>query len=716
MNLYQNNAFRVLGLLTNATTSQVVARVNEIRVKSTVDFHEGYEFDFPWLGPLDRSEENVSAALQRLEDPVRRIKQELSWFWLQTENDRQAINALSRRDLKSALEIWLKTSGLTLQQLIQIPIAPLNTPEALTALHNIFILFQATLLRNELMAKEDTVIVLLENISKDEEHWAVALRVFNFLHDQEKYWDLVKKRMSAMEDRRVQNISLQEIKESSLNNALAAHFFLITKALGSKDISMLDKHIEILENANMPADVYKSGLNQVLYSRIESMNSLCEDFLRERKVVEDKGDPSVYKNLFYKFRDSAKSLIDDCQSVDRKGLTDFVLSREKYAKSFQQLSWKLNKTGDSLGALESMSEAYKNLYSDALKLECEKDAERMIQDAVMQLSTEATRLINPLQGQITLEEVIKIKDQYITNIRSLFTTGGVFLTDQLQKLLRDLVVKELKLIAVEVQDKYQAYENADNIMREAIEWADEANKEEFKKELEGIKQDWVRKAGQKKPGPVNAFKVSREAVLALAAGVIIFISAVLAIRNASAPVAAKIPVPPVKASSGIMTGPTDPGKNPSGNIVEAKSTATVSAALSGTAGLTTREGKNDIENSAPVVVQIPVSQTQSDLLAEASKFKAEIEVNKSKIKVMENELEIRRRVTDSRQSDIDRLDNKIGTNPDSPDYNAWVNEHNDLVREQNQYIQDSKEIYKKYQDEFKHQQDLISNYNEKFAR
>ena len=117
MNIYQNNAFRVLGLLTNAGTKDIVSRAEEIKAKKSVDVHDVYEYDFPWLGPLDRSEENISSAVQRLEDPVRRIKQELSWFWVQSQDDKDALTWLSRYRPKSAVDIWLKTGGISIADL-----------------------------------------------------------------------------------------------------------------------------------------------------------------------------------------------------------------------------------------------------------------------------------------------------------------------------------------------------------------------------------------------------------------------------------------------------------------------------------------------------------------------------------------------------------------------------------------------------------------------
>lgn len=718
MNIYQNNAFRVLGLLTNVATKDIVARAEEIKAKKSVDVHEVYEYDFPWLGPLDRSEENISSAVQRLEDPVRRIKQELSWFWVQSQDDKDALAWLTRNRPKSAVDIWLKAGGISLSDLNQKDFNPPVTMESLTALHNLFVLLQAVLLRNELIAgKGNDMITLLDNTEQAEKDWAIALKIFNFLHDNPKYWELVQKRISDLQDRRLQNLSLDEIKESSLNNALSAHFYLITRALEKRDIGMLDKHIEILENADMSEDLYKSGLNQVLNSRIAHMNSLNEEFNRERKAIDEKGDSALYKSLFYKYRDSGKPLIEDCKIIDRKGMTDFVLSQEKFAKSFHQLSWKLNKTGDSIGALEILGEAYKNLKSEALRLECQNDASSILKDAIQQYGSEVTRRVNNSAGKGSVEDFLGVKIQYLEKVNSIFAVGQTFMTDQLQGALRDLVAAELKIISLEVKDKYQANELAENILQEAVDWASAAKKDEFKKELETIKLDWSKKnqaAPQKKTENSFGHKVGWAFV------VLVIIAAVVGIRNMTMtqpphrPTVVIVPttavVPPVVPPSQTQTANQNPEPQKPSRPVQIKVAEQNSEVLQNTA------------NAAAVMATLPelppdsAMTYNSELVQQVAAIKTEIEAHKTKIKLMEEELTLRTRETEVRQSSIDRLDNKIGTNPDSPEYNFWVGEHNELVRDQNQSIEISKELYKKYQDEFKAHQEMINSFNEKFAR
>jgi len=70
---YQNNAFRILGLRSNVSMHEIMKRVNEIKVKISLGMEIVYEYDFPWMGKLDRNEHSVINALQRLENPISRL-------------------------------------------------------------------------------------------------------------------------------------------------------------------------------------------------------------------------------------------------------------------------------------------------------------------------------------------------------------------------------------------------------------------------------------------------------------------------------------------------------------------------------------------------------------------------------------------------------------------------------------------------------------------
>jgi hypothetical protein len=103
---YQNNAFRILGLEPNVSMKEITKRVNEIKVKISLEMNVEYDYDFPFMGPIHRDEENILNALQRLENPILRLKEEIFWFWFETDSDIEAINYLTQNNRNEAHNIW----------------------------------------------------------------------------------------------------------------------------------------------------------------------------------------------------------------------------------------------------------------------------------------------------------------------------------------------------------------------------------------------------------------------------------------------------------------------------------------------------------------------------------------------------------------------------------------------------------------------------------
>ena len=66
---YENNAFRVLGITPSASMKDIMQRVNEVKVKESLGMQATYDYDFAWMGPVDRSAQGAISALQRLENP-----------------------------------------------------------------------------------------------------------------------------------------------------------------------------------------------------------------------------------------------------------------------------------------------------------------------------------------------------------------------------------------------------------------------------------------------------------------------------------------------------------------------------------------------------------------------------------------------------------------------------------------------------------------------
>ena len=312
MNRYQNNAFRVLGLLPTASMAEIMSRVNEIKVKQSLGVNVTFEYDFPWMGPIDRSEENVISALQRLVDPVLRLKEMIFCFWIIKDIDKQALHSLSQNKRKDAYQIW--GSEIKSQDT-----APYK--DTILAYLNQAVLVHSSVIGEEMFVKYDADTLVENKVSinqarnlvcpkcqaryeeqykfcfdcgvaltkapiektikskkrlteLDEMHWKnwqFAWKRFLFISSQEPFWEVLNKTAKEINDPRLNETKISEIRDNFLSNILEPNFIFISQALSAKDFDRVKKHSNLINGINLPPGILKRELNKLLNYHITSL-------------------------------------------------------------------------------------------------------------------------------------------------------------------------------------------------------------------------------------------------------------------------------------------------------------------------------------------------------------------------------------------------------------------------------------------------------------
>lgn len=106
MNIYDENAFRILGLPVTASRRDIIRRVEEMQTLMTIGKTPYYHSDISWIGEFHRDKDSVRRALQVLENPNTKLVHLLSWFWVIDKHDNLAIDALNNGDIDKAVNIW----------------------------------------------------------------------------------------------------------------------------------------------------------------------------------------------------------------------------------------------------------------------------------------------------------------------------------------------------------------------------------------------------------------------------------------------------------------------------------------------------------------------------------------------------------------------------------------------------------------------------------
>ncbi|MEV5824143.1 hypothetical protein AB0L25_01050 [Spirillospora sp. NPDC052242] len=197
--LYRRNPFRVAGLSVHATARDIRRRADELRVEARLGTGAGGGAGpLPLRTPPDA--DAVQEALQRLRDPVRRLEDELFWFWpahnAAVEGARdEALDALREGRLHDAERLWAD---------------PAPGRAAAVAAHNLAVLTHVQALDGFLDA--DTADTAADGPG-GRDPWAAALRHWRTVLGTDAFWDLVAARARAADDPRLGPGTADELRE-----------------------------------------------------------------------------------------------------------------------------------------------------------------------------------------------------------------------------------------------------------------------------------------------------------------------------------------------------------------------------------------------------------------------------------------------------------------------------------------------------------------------
>ena len=341
---YQNNAFRILGLRPNVSMHEIMKRVNEIKVKISLGMEIVYEYDFPWMGKLDRNEHSVINALQRLENPISRLKEEIFWFWFETDCDTRAINYLIQNNREGAHNAW---NALIKEEN--------PTKKSMSAFMNQIILAHSSVVgeENNVRYKDETKKTKEKNITLNERHWEnwkVIINRFTLLASNELFREMVKNKAERIDDPRLSTIKVDGICDNFLQDIVEPNFAFMSHALISKDYQRVKEHSSLLgedwipNDSSFPSEVLRKGFNRVLSSQTDLLNGHAQNAAKELNRVE-KGEKDADKaiiDIYSKLIGNVADIIYEGSLVDPNSISDFALAKNELAKVIRSCAIALN--------------------------------------------------------------------------------------------------------------------------------------------------------------------------------------------------------------------------------------------------------------------------------------------------------------------------------------------------------------------------------------
>lgn len=369
---YQNNAFRVVGLTSDVSMKEITQRVNEIRVKKTLDIDVSYDLDFDWIGKVDRSEQNVINALQRLENPISRLREEIFWFWIDTDIDKKALECLTQGDRQSAHELWKSVIA-----------SDCHEDEKVSALANQMILSHSSVIGREidLRYKEDTYTkgvcpkcsmqfgheyrfciecgsklkeVRVENssakkrnISLSDNHWnnwRFAINRISLIAKNEAFWERTKEKAEKINDPRLSVTKVQDIRKSFLSDIASPNFRFLSQSLVSKDYERTKQHAALLNGSSFSYEYLRKGFNEILSSHVTLIDRHCQNSAREIAEYDEDDQKSIdtVLEIYSKLEKNVSGTISEGNLIDFNCISDYGLARDKLANNVKNIAIVLN--------------------------------------------------------------------------------------------------------------------------------------------------------------------------------------------------------------------------------------------------------------------------------------------------------------------------------------------------------------------------------------
>lgn len=230
--IYRRNLFRILNIPVDATPKNVQRQESRRKMQEKL----GIASVAPHNGPLalnpSPSEEDVRAAMERLNSPIDRLLDEIFWFW-PTNGDAakdDALKALETGDIKKATEIW---AGLAK-----------TSSEGHIATHNLAVLDHLVALDYE--AKLTTTGLSEDEQQKLEGLWRRGFGRWKDVITGEDFWSVVKDRVRDLNDTQLTTGFVRRARNTLPIALLLISAKIAYQAAERSDLANAGRHVKLL--------------------------------------------------------------------------------------------------------------------------------------------------------------------------------------------------------------------------------------------------------------------------------------------------------------------------------------------------------------------------------------------------------------------------------------------------------------------------------------
>lgn len=271
--LFRTNAFRVVGVPVSTTERELRKHLEKVEMAKKL----GGAAALP-VGPLPLDpppdSDAIREAVQRLRDPERRLIEEFFWFWrTDSANGEEALSALTRKDIKSAVSQWM---------------AEEDGPQGSLAIHNLAILFHTAAL--------DLEHIALANQRSDNQrqqlasYWREAYAHWEKLLDDERFWVRLGKRIRELEDPRLTADAARLMRLTLPLALLSINSQLATRAAERGHADEAKRHARLVQESGFDEEAIEEAMRRSALPIRERIKTLCQTAEPESESEPQRGD------------------------------------------------------------------------------------------------------------------------------------------------------------------------------------------------------------------------------------------------------------------------------------------------------------------------------------------------------------------------------------------------------------------------------------------
>ena len=281
--IYQTNAFRLLGLPVDASSSEISRRFQKLEMMHKLGVTEPTRANSV-LSPVGVSLSQIHDARQRMTDPQARVIEEFFWFWPVKPDcaaTDEALRGLESGDEEGAMDVWVRRSKESADS---------------ASIHNLAVLNHLRFL-DGISSASPNLECLEAKANQAWDYWLTLL-------EMQAFWTRLAARIASYGDPRLSEETVGDIRASLLPTLLQIDVTLAVTAAEAGDFSRASVHIDVLRRSGCPADVLLGRMEGSLEHVRTRITHLCA---RATTAVTESVDdtPVILKKLL---RDSAPAM------------------------------------------------------------------------------------------------------------------------------------------------------------------------------------------------------------------------------------------------------------------------------------------------------------------------------------------------------------------------------------------------------------------------